>query len=386
MFKKNIKKLLLHISKFKFFYGPYISVIFGRYIKNVRTPKDCTKGRVLLIYITLPFKNSNINSHANIQEARVIADVLSDLGFIVDVMDYRNNHYVEVDQYDLIMGFGDFFESLFFQECRAFKIHYATGAPISIHNFAEVRRIKNLADANIKVNPVRVIDRSWPASELLSDAIISVTDGWASDMYKQNHKMVYSVPITYLQPQKNYSFDISIKNKNNFIWFGGFGGVHKGLDLCLDVFKNKKELTLHVCGLNVDKEADFINQYKDLLSLENVYWHGRLDIDKAVGIIDLCQFTILPSCSEGCATSVLTCMARGCIPVVTEQAGIEFPNRITIKDLSVQSVNSAVDIAQSMSNVELDALSKESATWCKSKHNINIFKIKMTHILSRLVK
>jgi len=380
------KKILLYISKFKVFYGPYISMIFGKYIKNVRTPKDYTEGKALLIYITLPFKNLNINSHTNIQEARVIADVLSDLGFVVDVMDYRNTHYVEVGQYDLIMGFGDFFESLFFQKCSAFKIHYATGAPISIHNFSEVKRIRHLNDANIKVKPVRVVDRSWPASELLSNAIISVTDGWASGMYKQNHKMVYSVPITYLQPQKNYTFDTLIKNKKNYIWFGGFGGVHKGLDLCLEVFKNQKELTLHVCGLNADKEADFINQYKDLLSLENVVWHGRLDIDKAVEIIDLCQFTILPSCSEGCATSVLTCMARGCIPIVTEQTGIEFRNRITIKDLSVQSVNSAVEAAQSMNNVELNLLSKESATWCKSKHNINIFKDKMTHILSKLVK
>lgn len=386
MFKKNIKKILLHISKFKVFYGPYISMALGKYIKNVRTPEDYTERRALLIYITLPFKNLNINSHTNIQEARVIADVLSDLGFVVDVMDYRNTHYVEVGQYDLIMGFGDFFESLFFQECSAFKIHYATGAPISIHNFSEVKRIRHLNDANIEVKPVRIVDRSWPASELLSNAIISVTDGWASGMYKQNHKMVCSVPITYLQPQKNYTFDTSIKNKKNYIWFGGFGGVHKGLDLCLEVFKNKKELTLHVCGLNTDKEADFINQYKDLLSLENIVWHGRLDIDKAVEIIDLCQFTILPSCSEGCATSVLTCMARGCIPIVTEQAGIEFRNRITIKDLSVQSVNSAVEVAQSMSNVELNSLSKESATWCKSKHNINIFKDKMTHILSKLVK
>jgi hypothetical protein len=386
VFKKNIKKLLLVISKFKIFYGPFISMVFGKYIKNVRTPKDSTKGRALLIYITLPFKNLNINSHTNLQEAQVIADVLSDLGFVVDVMDYRNAHYVEVSHYDLIMGFGDFFENLFFQECDSFKIHYATGAPISIHNFAEVKRVRNLRESNIKVNPVRIIDRSWPASELLSNAIISVTDGWANDMYKQNHQNVYSVPITYLQPQKNYVFDSAIKNKKNYIWFGGFGGVHKGLDLCLEVFKNKKELTLHVCGLSIDKEADFINEYKDLLSLENVVWHGRLDIDKAVEIIDLCQFTILPSCSEGCATSVLTCMARGCIPIVTEQAGIEFPKRITVKDLSVQSVNSAVEITQCLDHVELAALSKESATWCKSKHNINIFKDKMTHILSKLVK
>lgn len=68
---ENIKKLLLYISRLKFLYGPYLSILFGRHIKNVRAPNDDTKGRALLIYITLPFKNLNINPHTNIQEAKV---------------------------------------------------------------------------------------------------------------------------------------------------------------------------------------------------------------------------------------------------------------------------------------------------------------------------
>ena len=172
-------------SKLEVLYGQYFATLLRKYIKNIRIPEGCIKGKALLIYITLPFRNKNINSHTNLQEARAIADVLMDLGFVVDVMDYRNNYYVDVCQYDVVMGFGDFFENSFFRDCEALRIYYATGAPISIQNFAEVKRIKKLKNANIKLNPVRVLDRSWPASELLSDAIISVTDGWASNMYKK---------------------------------------------------------------------------------------------------------------------------------------------------------------------------------------------------------
>ena len=383
--KVILKKLIAAVINLNIYYGQYLAILFGKYIKNVRISKSKNERKALLIYITLPFKNINLNSHPNLQEARVIADVLCDLGFSVDVMDYRNNFYVDVKKYYLVIGFGDFYERTFFEKCNALKVHYGTGAPINMQNFAEVNRIKALAEKGINLTPVRLIDRSWPASEILSDAIISVTEGWACNMYKTRHKIVYSVPITYLQAKERYIFKASRKRKNNFIWFGGFGGVHKGLDLCLEVFKNQKNLTLHVCGLSPDKESDFIKQYEDLLSATNIHWHGRLDIDDATKIIDLCQFTILPSCSEGCATSVLTTMARGCIPIVTEQTGIEFPEKIVIEDLSIESVYKAVILANLMSSMELDVLSTKSEDWCKAKHNVDTFKSQMNSALSQII-
>jgi hypothetical protein len=78
-------------------------------------------------------------------------------------------------------------------------------------------------------------------------------------------------------------------------------------------------------------------------------------------------------------------MARGCIPIVTEQTGIEFPEKIVIEELSIESVNNAVILADSMSSIELDVLSKKSEYWCKSTHNIDKFKFRMTSVLSQII-
>ena len=117
--KVILKKLIAAVINLNIYYGQYLAILFGKYIKNVRISKSKNERKALLIYITLPFKNINLNSHPNLQEARVIADVLCDLGFSVDVMDYRNNFYVDVKKYYLVIGFGDFYERTFFEKCNA---------------------------------------------------------------------------------------------------------------------------------------------------------------------------------------------------------------------------------------------------------------------------
>ena len=86
-------------------------------------------------------------------------------------------------------------------------------------------------------------------------------------------KKISLLPVTY---SNSILKDLNEPLGNEFLWFYGYGAVHKGLDILLDIFSEKKEYTLNIVG-NIDTEKDFINIYaKELYSLPNIKYHGFL--------------------------------------------------------------------------------------------------------------
>lgn len=125
--------------------------------------------------------------------------------------------------------------------------------------------------------------------------------------------------------------------KRNFLWFGSGGAVHKGLDILLDVFKRNKELNLYIAGLG-NNEKWLVEKYKDS---KNIIDLGFINVqsNEFNKIMDKVAFVILPSASEGMATSVLTCMKHGIIPVVTPYTGIDVENiGIVLNDYKVEYI------------------------------------------------
>ena len=301
-----------------------------------------------------------------------MVDIIAGFSFSVDVLDYRYQYPIQAGKYDLIIGFGDAYEDIFYQAKRPTCILYATGAPLPVQNYAEVMRIKSVNDmAGICLYPEKVFDRTWPCSDILSDAIISVTSSWAKSQFVKRHQKVYSVNITPLFGGAVLSdIDIKKKDRKQFVWFGGGGALHKGLDLCLEVFKARPDLTLHVCG-NLEQEPGFMRYYQPFLQLDNIRYHGFVDAcsSKMQAMMASVTFIILPSCSEGMATSVLTCMQWRCIPVVTPQCGIVYSGAVVISDPSIPSVESAVTYCLSLSQDECDRRLCDAAQWVVTEHS-----------------
>jgi len=390
--KNNLPKIFYHkykqfLKDIGIYCGPRIARLFGKYIKSIRVPHDHKYGTVLLIYITYPFRTKGNQRHTNAQEAIAMADVFKDLGYIVDVMDYRNIFYIDMSHYDVIIGFGDVFERAFYDNNRAIKVHYATGAPQSLHCLAEVARIKNLYERKqYKLYPKRIVDRVWPCSEILSDAIISVTDGWAKEQYKKRNANVYSVQLTSLSKVPKNDVILEKKQGNHFVWFGGFGSVHKGLDLCLDAISWRSDFVLHVCG-DVKMESDFFSVYVEEFSHRNVKYHGFVDAnsDAMSEIMRVASYVILPSCSEGCSTSVLTCMAWGCIPVVTEECGITFPSAVMIENGTVEAVNKAIGLCLKYDLSYRKKIMQDSRDWIMKNHTLINYKSSLTAVLKEIL-
>jgi hypothetical protein len=332
--------------------------------------------RVLISYITKPFwKNSNI--HSNYIEAVTIAKVFDDLGFVVDIVEYDtklSKRFFVNNIYDVVFGFGDVFINAIYnnQNKNMVKISYATGAHNCFQNNAEILRIKGLYQRKgILLEPRRIINKPFSLYTHLSDAIFIIGNkkftAQSFKEYTNTPSFCIRLPIFSLKHIYNRDYSIA---KYNFLWFGSSGLVHKGLDLCLEVFSQYKNVHLHICS---PREGDFFELYhKELFETSNIHYHGFIDIQtpQYKDIAELCAFSIFPSCSEGMSGSLLTTMASGLIPIATMQTGVDRINEYGyIIEGSVKSIDAIVNEVIQIDSQVLYDKSNKVAQYTKENFN-----------------
>lgn len=345
---------------------------------------------VLIFYINDPFKNNKCCfSHSNFLEAKKIAEVFKQFNYNVDVYHWFYNGNIDYTKYDVIFGFGNSFEKSFYTKYNGLRIYYATGAHSYYQNNAEMKRVKSLKERRgILLTPRRAVPYTWSASTVLSNAIISLGNEWTASTYKEFFDgTIYNVNVSAFNFYPPTSLDRNWEfAKKNFLWMGSGGLVHKGLDLCLDVFKDLPDLNLHICG---PKEEDFFKLYhKELQETPNIYYHGFVDIssENFKNIVKKCGFLIYPSCSEGQAGSVITSMFTGLLPIITKQTGVDIGQYgFLIEDESIDKIRKIIKEVSKLEDETLINKSKMAYEYCAANHTIEIFKNKMTLILEEIL-
>lgn len=357
----------------------------GRFLKNINQ-RSAGNPRVLISYTVIPFL-SNKKSHTNRQESRVIAELFDLLGYQVDVIHYTNPKKPNYQDYDVIFGFGEPFENSFRDlRCNAKRIYYATGAHVFHQNPAEARRV---IEFNVKhgVNllPKRLVPWCWTLSTTFSDFLIVIGNDWTASTYQNfTDKPVLPINATALVNKNSVNIQRNLSNaRKNFLWFGSAGLVHKGLDLCLEYFANHSEYTLHICG---PQEPEFFRVMQDLLQKPNIVYHGFVDVtsDKFIEITSLCLFAILPSCSEGQATALLTAMGAGLIPIGSSYTGINIEQLgYLIHRLDVEAMDNTIKIAQAQTDQTLQQQSATAMNYIQNNHTLDQFKNNLAEQLAK---
>jgi glycosyltransferase involved in cell wall biosynthesis len=170
-----------------------------------------------------------------------------------------------------------------------------------------------------------------------------------------------------------------------FLWFGGPGAVHKGLDLVLDVFSRRKELILHVAGLASD-EADFMAAYGTKLSGPNIRNHGWIDplSDFHQLFKDVFCF-IAPSCAEGSSTAVITCLHAGLLPIISRPCGVDLPPGygFVLEDLAEKEIEGCVDKALALSDDAVIRHASACQAHARRQHSRDAFSNHMTAYLGK---
>lgn len=347
LIKRILKKYFPGV--FSLFRVIYIYNVNNKMISNVN--KTNYKKYALLSYITVPFKADSF-AHSNYFEAKSWAEILSELGYDVDVINYDSSKNLDLSKYEIICGFGNVFQQYFegAYNKKIKTIYYATGMHVHHQNQATLQRVKSVYDSKgvWLGKSARFVEKTWTHQTLLVDGIIALGNEKGANSFKEHYNgVVLSIPAPFYHvfDAEEFINQRSLNADRHFLWFGSSGLIHKGLDLLLDYFSNHDDLTLHICG-PIENEIDFINVYKkELFETQNIITYGFVDInsDRFVNILKKCSFVIFPSCSEGGCVSVLTAIGNGgLIPIISHETTISTNNEIWIENLTYDGVDKSI--------------------------------------------
>jgi Glycosyl transferases group 1 len=282
----------------------------------------------LILYVTAPFRTIlNEYTHQNIRQTLSLSRIIGEFGYNVDVMDYDNHDVRLRKKYDLVIdlhpGGNDIYKKFTTPNCR--KVAYITGSNPTFSNDAEKERIESLfVRKGVRLDTVRCVEPLHKEAMESCDLVMFMGNEYNLRTFHEfNLKKIFMISNNGYEFLRNNDF--SKKNPKNFLFLGGKGQVHKGLDLLLDVFSKNRDVILYVCSL-YRNEKDFCRLYeRELFHSPNVIPVGFVSVGgkKFATILKSCSYVLLPSCSEGKAGSIITAMSAGLIPIVTRECGYE---------------------------------------------------------------
>lgn len=323
---------------------------------------DCLKNqkRILVCYMDYgrtAYSMRYARTHTNLQEMFQMIKVLIDMDFCIDVCDCNNPEAaleMPSDYYDYILGFGDMFRLARERNPKAYTILYMTENPYAVSKAGEQQRIEYFYErTGKKITFTRTGRFYHDGDEQLADAVICLgeTEYFSNKIVKR----VYPTAI------KNSSYTDNIckdRKSTNFIVLGVKGFVHKGNDLLIEVFNKHPEWKLYMCGKEIQQEC---KKYEIKLP-QNVINCGFVDIESQefLELARICTYVLLPSCSEGMSTGLLTGMRHGMIPVTTRGTGMDKLSKYCqyFEGYQIEQIEEKLSCLVNMNANEIERISK----------------------------
>lgn len=371
-------------------YSKRIFTSFAKYVVLKHVNHSQFEKKCLLIYITKPFVKYTKASHPNYYEAKAIVSVLNNLGYDIDVVFFSNEKFNKFEKYDLIIGLGDCFDNSIIK-CKnnAVRIYYATGANFIDSFENEVKRWIDLYDKKgTVISPSRF---GMPKNLQLAiqsmkrvDGIITVGGEWCASTYSMWGKKIYQVGVIPFMHYSNMDMNRDISEcKNNFLWLGGKGLVHKGLDIVLETFSRLPDHNLYIA---CNYEKGFFEKYINELNMENIHYMGFINTssEKFFELSNRCAYTIGASCSEGTCTSIVTCMYTGLIPVTSKESDIDYGYKI--EECSSKAIIEMIHKLDEMTDKEVEEKMKESYQFVNNNYSVEAFQEKFNNALINILE
>ena len=366
------------------------SLLFPKRRQVVRlTPKNVSRGCVVISYITWPFvegvDSPKMRGHTNAWEVTVMAQAFLDLGFRVEVCGYDDKQYALPQDCKVAVDIhGNLERWVSPADCK--KVLHATGPHWLFWNHAELSRLIGVRERHgVALSPQRQVRLSRGVE--VADEVVVLGNEFTRGTFLFGGKPVTRVPIS-----SAYEFDWPAgrdfeKAKKKFLWVGSYGMVHKGLDLALDAFAGMPDLELTVCG-RPEKEADFFKCYeRELTKLPNIKLHGWLDMASPdfMEIARTHAAVVYPSSAEGGAGSVIHCMHAGMLPVCTTEASIDLGDfGVHVDSGTVEAVQKACRAVAAMSSGEVEVRARGAYEHVRREHTREKFQEKYRKFAERI--
>jgi glycosyltransferase involved in cell wall biosynthesis len=274
-----------------------------------------------------------------------IARILLARGWSVDVVSDRNTGFLPSKPYGVVVASRRSLARLVPRlPLDCLKVLFLDSADVLFQHAAECSRLLELKDRRRVVLAPTRYERVTPA---LDHADCALVQGNEFTLSTYGHARVplhrVSAPAPHEHPSpadKNFE-----RCRSGFLWLGGRGLVHQGLDRTLEAFVTLPDLRLTVSARLRD-DPRFADAYdQELHHTPNIRLATPAGVDgeHVAALAGDCVAVVFPSCAEGQAAEVVACMAAGLIPIVTRESGVDVADFGTIvPDTSVEQVARAV--------------------------------------------
>ena len=292
--------------------------------------------KVLICYLPDAFKGGALpKHHSNFTECYTAAEAFDRLGYSVDCAS-PNKRGIDYSHYDVVFGIN----------CPAYAASFTTDSkitPLRIFYSVGAHTFYNFRVTAARNREFFERHGKWLLSSChyvpgngmnyymsrLSDAVISLGDSFLTKQMEaegDNTEKVRPLSAFYFkvhEPKEEKDFTHC---RNNILWFGSSGMLHKGLDIAIDFVVAHPEFTLHICG-GSRQESAFREYYMPIIkAYGNIVMHGFVDIESQefAHILSQCGVLLNPSVSEGGAVAVLNVLGNGALlPVCSRATGID---------------------------------------------------------------
>jgi glycosyltransferase involved in cell wall biosynthesis len=325
-------------------------------------------GRVLMSVNLRGFLNpdgEDVKAHSTRARHVQMAHDWLELGYDVDVIDWRNATFEPSTRYDVFVDVGENMARLaplLGPDC--IKLLHGMWTHFLFHNTAVYQRHLELQQRRgVTIAPKRIYHVDQYTE--LSDYLLLMGNDFTASTYAYAGKPTFSLPIF---PQAIYPWDEQRDfeaSRRNYLWLGGQGLVYKGLDLVLEAFAGMPDYTLTICGPLQD-EPDFLAAYhKELFETPNIRAVGWVDVtsEAFVALARDCVGLVYASASEAGACSPGNGMHAGLIPILSLETGHDVPEGtgFTLRENTVAEIQKAVRALSALPTDELRA--RSYATW-----------------------
>ena len=336
--------------------------VYG-FSENLQSSKKLQQKQkyVLLSYITTPFtlKKEELTRFpfSNFGIARSIVQVLNELGYIVDIVEWRDTRLSPQRDYDLFIGHAGYnFKSISERLPKStIRVYFFPSCRLSFLNEQESVRLADLKKRRgIQLSPVRSLPLTDEPVYTDSDAVICFGNDFVASTFDGTSSVFALNNAAYPDSKKSILDKNFVEARRNFLFFAGIGNVHKGLDLLLEAFD----------GIDADLwiatkiERDFALVYKrELNDLPNIHLAGWINpgTEKFYNLIQRCAYIVMPSCCEGSPGSIIECMHQRLIPVLSRESGISTADfGITLESCDINEIRRVVK-----------DLAAKPANWCR---------------------
>jgi len=353
------------------------------------------RGTVLLAYLVAPFQlakgQAPSNAHTHHMESLLMAQTFQELGYHVDVIDYRNRDFRPKKDYALFVSARVHFAAIAERlDSKCVKIAHMDTSHFLSNNAAAYSRLLALRERRgAATHSLKLIEANWAAehADYLTILGNDVTLGTYQYAGKPMHTLPVPTPNEYPSPAGK-DFEAA---RNRYLWIGSHGFAHKGLDLVLEAFAQMPDKHLTVCGpVDHRSERHFAAAYhQELYETINIETVGWIDVgsEDFQRLLDTTLGLIYPSACEGQAGAAVTCVRAGLIPLISRASGLDVGDfGAILADCTIDEIKRVVRQTSARSLGELQDMAARAWEHAQAQHSRDAYLQRYREVIEAIIE